>query len=218
MNRFNDRERGASLVEMAIVVPLLLLLLFGIIEFGVMFRHRLTVANATQAAGRVGSALGTDENTDYEILNALSQGLDTLASGVDSVKYVAIFEADGNGNPIGGCSLPGGGGRCNVYAYQKDFWTSPPCDWNPCPFEPATGAGTLGGGWGDDFGAGSPPERDTELPGLGVLGVRVYYAYDWITGGLLPLPGRACSSPPNACFSDVALFQFEPEQFGVAAP
>jgi hypothetical protein len=219
VGRATDRERGAALVEFAIIAPLLLLLLFGIIEFGFLFRHRLTVANATQTSGRVGAALGTNEQADYEILQALAQGLSTLTnSGTDNIKYVAIFEADANGDPVGACAFPGGGTSCNVYAYQKDFWTSPPCDWNPCPFEPATGAGTLGGGWGDDFGGGSPPERDTELPGLGVLGVRVYYSYQWITGGFLPVPTRDCASPPSGCFSDIALFQLEPEQFGLAGP
>ncbi|MFK4998208.1 TadE/TadG family type IV pilus assembly protein [Bacillus sp. N9] len=39
-------ERGQSLVEFAIVVPLLLLLLFGIIDFGRIFHASLTIDHA----------------------------------------------------------------------------------------------------------------------------------------------------------------------------
>lgn len=215
--RANEKERGAALVEMAFVTPLLLMMVFGIVEFGMAFHERLTVANSTQTAARIGSALGTDEQTDYEIVQAIAQGLETLPNaGVGIVKYVAIFEADSNGNPTTTCAIPGGSSACNVYTYAPGTWTSPPCDWSPCPNIDA--GGSLGGGWGDDFGAGSPPERDTELPGLDVMGVRVYYAHTWLFGGLPALPAVDCVSGTSDCWSDVALFRFEPEQFGIATP
>jgi Flp pilus assembly protein TadG len=47
-------ERGAELIEFAIVVPLLILLLAGIFDFGMMFRTFEAVTNAAREGARVG--------------------------------------------------------------------------------------------------------------------------------------------------------------------
>ena len=49
-------ERGQSLVEFALVVPVLLLLLFGIIDFGASFlTASLTIDHAGREAARAAS-------------------------------------------------------------------------------------------------------------------------------------------------------------------
>ena len=47
------RRRGAALVEFAIVTPLLLLILFGIIEFGQIFKVRQTAQHAAREGCRI---------------------------------------------------------------------------------------------------------------------------------------------------------------------
>lgn len=58
--------RGAAVVEMAVVTPLLLTLLFGVIEFGWAFMVKETLTNATREACRVGILQGstTDDMWD----------------------------------------------------------------------------------------------------------------------------------------------------------
>jgi Flp pilus assembly protein TadG len=46
-------QRGAAAVEMALVLPLLFLLLFGIIEFGFIFNRFITVTHAAREGARV---------------------------------------------------------------------------------------------------------------------------------------------------------------------
>lgn len=46
------RERGAAAVEMAIVLPLLLLILGGIIDFGLQMRESIMVTNAANEGVR----------------------------------------------------------------------------------------------------------------------------------------------------------------------
>lgn len=48
----SDRDRGQALAEMALVVPALLLLVFGIIEFGSAWRSYQVVTNAAREGAR----------------------------------------------------------------------------------------------------------------------------------------------------------------------
>jgi Flp pilus assembly protein TadG len=50
-NRIRN-EDGQSMVEFAIVLPLLALLLFGIIQFGIVFRNYLAVTDAVRVGAR----------------------------------------------------------------------------------------------------------------------------------------------------------------------
>jgi hypothetical protein len=54
LGRSGSDERGAGLVEFAIVVSLLLLIVFGIIEFGLAFNDYLNVRNGSREAARLG--------------------------------------------------------------------------------------------------------------------------------------------------------------------
>jgi Flp pilus assembly protein TadG len=48
------REAGTSIVEMAIVLPLLLLLVFAIGDFGIAYTRWVSLTNATREGARVG--------------------------------------------------------------------------------------------------------------------------------------------------------------------
>lgn len=55
----SDSERGAAAVEFAILLPLLLLLVLGTIEFGRAYNAQLTLTNAAREGVRV-MAIGND--------------------------------------------------------------------------------------------------------------------------------------------------------------
>lgn len=52
-----SRPRGQALVEFALIVPVLLAMLLGIIEFGWLIKNNLTIANAARDGARA-AALG----------------------------------------------------------------------------------------------------------------------------------------------------------------
>lgn len=54
-----DREHGAAAVEMALVLPVLLIVMFGIIEFGFVFNAQISLTQAVREGVRVG-AIGDD--------------------------------------------------------------------------------------------------------------------------------------------------------------
>jgi Flp pilus assembly protein TadG len=48
-------ERGQTMVELALVLPLLVVLVFGICQFGIAFNNYLTLTDAARAASRKGA-------------------------------------------------------------------------------------------------------------------------------------------------------------------
>ena len=56
IKRFQLRnERGQTLTEFAIVLPILALLLFGVIQFGIAFNNYITLTDAVRAGARKGA-------------------------------------------------------------------------------------------------------------------------------------------------------------------
>ncbi len=186
-------ERGAALVEMAFVLPVLILLIFGSLEFGLLFKERLTIASAASSAGRTGATMGTRPEADFRILQALEAG---LYDQVDAAVLISvdIFKAD----EITGAKTA----FVNTYTYDP---TDPTCKWIPCP-DPANPSF---GGYGAPSGWGDPALRDTELDpgggGLDVLGVEVTYHHTPITN-ILPSLDRD--------YAERALVRLEPDVFG----
>ena len=52
ISRAVRREDGQTLVEFALVLPILALLLFGVIQFGIVFNNYLTLTDAVRAGAR----------------------------------------------------------------------------------------------------------------------------------------------------------------------
>lgn len=48
-----DTERGAAIVEMALILPLLVVLVFGIVEFGRAYNTQVTLTHSAREAVRV---------------------------------------------------------------------------------------------------------------------------------------------------------------------
>jgi Flp pilus assembly protein TadG len=115
-------ERGSALVEFALIAPIVFLILFGIIEFGFIFKDSLTLTYMTRAGSRTGADAGnaTNPSADYQILSAIKSASGALSS---QVQGVIIFKATGNSPTLPmGCSLASTGvvGECNVYS-AADF-------------------------------------------------------------------------------------------------
>ena len=60
-------KKGQSLVEFALVLPLILLILMGIVEFGLMFNSYLTINNASREGARLASVGGTDVEVETRV-------------------------------------------------------------------------------------------------------------------------------------------------------
>lgn len=184
-------ERGATLVEAAIVYGILFLTIFAVLEFGLAFKDWLSVSHASREGARAGATFGNDPDADMRILRDVEATLAPVA--ITDGMIVTIFKAPKKVGPStpytytpgSDCSdlSPGGilAGTC--------------CDWKPCP---------------DPFRATyDPPEwdpatRDIEAPQTDRIGVEVQFTHEWITG----LFGSTSD------FTTATDFQIEPQVFG----
>ncbi len=68
-------EAGASAVEFAIILPILVLLIFGIIEFSVALYDKAMITNASREGARAGIIYRVPSVTDGEITNVVNSYL-----------------------------------------------------------------------------------------------------------------------------------------------
>ena len=95
----NSKSRGQSVVEIAIVLPVLLVLLFGLVEVGFGLRNYLLVVNANREAGRFAArAQFTDEEIAERLLAA--GGTERVSGEVVPFLRTDFPEAAGTGEPI----------------------------------------------------------------------------------------------------------------------
>lgn len=98
-----DRERGASLVEFAFVVPLLTLFLFGIVQFGIAYDRQQSINSAARESARL-AALPTSALDGITDRGAASADL----SAVGSDPKILVYDDGAN---LHGVRCPGGAYR-----------------------------------------------------------------------------------------------------------
>ena len=62
-HRSGWRQRGAAALEFALVAPVLILMILGMIDFGMVMNAQALVANAARDGARVASLNGTEANS-----------------------------------------------------------------------------------------------------------------------------------------------------------
>ena len=149
----SDNERGASLVEFSLVLPILLLIVFGILEMGMAFRTTITVGSAAQEGARVASFKGNDTDADCVALESV---ISELGGEVDQVSSIKLYRVDTAGNPE---PL-----KTNTYTYSGVGDITDCTKWNGTVLWPSTDRNVT---------VGTTP--------LDVLGVEVSSTHTWVT-------------------------------------
>lgn len=87
-----DQDRGAEMVEFAIVLPVLLLLVLGIIEFGFLLHEQATLAGAAREGAR-DMAIHNNANQAETVTVAAAQPLvDLTTAGANVAVSPAVCE------------------------------------------------------------------------------------------------------------------------------
>lgn len=74
--KVGKEERGQAMVEFALVLPIFMLLIFGIVDFGMGFHTWITVTNSAREGARLGAVRGTQA----QIVQRVQDTSDTLDS------------------------------------------------------------------------------------------------------------------------------------------
>lgn len=142
------------MIEMALVFPILVLIVVGMLETGMAFKDYLTVSHAAREGSRVGAFVGDALDADCQILQATVAALNS--GDVGRLQRIEIYKADNNGNQIAG--------KTNTWTYQAGD-PSDCASWTESVNWPSTSRQVT---------AGSTP--------LDIIGVRVLLDRSWITG------------------------------------
>ena len=192
--RRDTTSRGQSLVEMALLLPLLMLIVLGTLEFGFVFDHHLSLEYATREGARTGSAIvngggpvgcpgtATTTEVDSSIIAAVERVLDSPDSPIDvaDVTEIRIYKADVNGNQTGSQMnrwTPGAGP--SVDGVSLSFARTGPEGWASC-------------------------SRSNILPNAESIGVSLQYTYTYQT------PLTALLGWATLTMSDRTVMQFNP--------
>lgn len=151
------RDTGASVIEMSLVLPILIVILVGILEVGGAFRDYLTTSHAVRDGVRLLSAIGDDMDADCSALLAAVETM-TVTGRFENLQRIEIYKADANGNQIGA--------QTNTYTFASG--DPEDCeDWNGYP------------------GTNYPPTSRHVLAGgttpLDIIGMRIVYDHSWLS-------------------------------------
>lgn len=179
------REKGASLVETSLVLPLLVLLALGGVEVGFLVVDYLTVSNAAREGARIGASAANyvDSDTGRDADDLIVEAVEQVACNLEfsTLESVSIFKADPDGEPIDVNNLLneyGGNVNCSTTV------TGLTCS-NGCPWEVTS--------------------RNRGLPEPDKLGVEVVLRHEPVVG-FLPFP--------TVTFRERAVMRLEPDTRG----
>lgn len=164
-------ERGQGLVELTVVLPVILLLLVSMLEFGMAFNDVLTIGYGSREGARAGSALAhggatsctpsTDPGSvDSTVIAAVQRIIKSPGSDVDlsDIQQIRIFKATSTGAESGS--------NVNVWSYAPGAGP----DVDPGPGAARLDFAETSHGWNacSRVNTGSNPDS---------LGVQIVYRY-----------------------------------------
>lgn len=144
------------------MLPILLAVIIGILELGLLFKDYLTVSYLSREAARIGALAGDDTYADC----AIALGIEDLATPRDLARLepIEIYRASPAGAVLAGpntATYDGGDPpQCSVPAHVNDTWTLVSSPWPTSDRETSVGPSI------------SPD----------IIGVRIQMQHDWITG------------------------------------
>jgi len=195
-SRFHG-DTGSVIAEAALLTPLFITLLFGVLEFGGAFRDYLTLGNGSLAGTRQAAIQGNAADADWNIVQAVKKSVSAMP--LSQINKVVIFRlrpvlsSPGPGecltsacptSPVPSTCLSaiqGVANVCNVYGPTELAVISAtvPATWNTCPGPPSqTYPASFYCPTTRNVLAPSP----TNSAGPDYVGVYVEITHPWITG------------------------------------
>lgn len=115
------RQRGAVAVEAALVTPIFMMLMFGVVEFGMLFKDWLAVTSSVRAGARLASAEPRVSTFAQDAADDIAEEGSALAKG--NIKALWVYKAGTDGTPVvSSTSLTGRGNFDDCSVCWKFRW------------------------------------------------------------------------------------------------
>jgi hypothetical protein len=106
MRQPDEEQRGQSLAELALVLPLLLMILVGMVEVGWAMRSHLTVTTASREGARFASRRVFEYEEIQEVVHVAMLALNPVFDGADANATIIITKV--HIDPEGNWAIDGG--------------------------------------------------------------------------------------------------------------
>ena len=204
-------------MEFAIILPVFLMLLLGVLEFGFAFDHHLTLEYATREGARTGAALANGGNpagcaagqspdrsfVDLEIVAAVERVLTSPGSPIamGQVGRITIYRADGSGNQIGS--------DANIWTYTPGI--GPVVGTSRLDFSPAVPGSGDTVGWRACARDNTWDRQFTPPVAPDSIGVSITYTYRPVTALSVIMGFFGGPGPASLAMSDRSVMALNPD-------
>lgn len=201
-------EDGAVMVEFALMAPFLVLLVFGIVEYGSVLRNDTTITGSVRNAARVGAQYRDGAQGDRQALTSLNSSI-TSAQRITINRVVVYRASSADGAPTTNCATsitvtptgtsPRGSltDACNIYSAAQVAAATSGGQWSTATSTCSNSPTNWDGFW-------CPANRKAALTGSDsppdYLGLYVSVTYTPISG-IVPVP---------TTYTDFAVNRIEP--------
>jgi len=201
----STHERGQSIVEFTLIVPVMVLMLLGMLEFGLAFNHHMTIEYATRESSRTGAALargGTSNCVGGEDVQDVDQQTVAAAQRVLKSPGSPIRMADITDIQLYRANASGGQAGSDVNTWNYTPGAGP--DLDPGPAVDRLDFSPVSTSW--------PVCSRSSGPNPDSIGVRIEYTYHFSTPLGLLMNYMGGSGFTQIAITDRTVMALNPEQ------
>ena len=180
------RDRGAALVEAAFVLPVFLLLIFGVVEWGLYFTGSATTTSTARVGSRFAAAsfaVAADKQSSADAVRDVVEKDISALTKQDTPIVLWIYKADGKGYPNTGGFTTDCSASCYRYTWDGSHFVTDAG--SPGWTNPSACLSVVVGGVVTD-------------PPLDVIGVYVQVKHHFVSGFLTSIVGATSTISEHA--------------------
>lgn len=118
-------DHGASLVEMALVMPILALFIFGIITFGILLSFKQTMTQSAAEGARAAAVAPRPDNLNLIVQDRAAAATAQAVSGFDEECGLGALDCEYRVADCANLAVPDADGGCIVVRLTYDYSADP---------------------------------------------------------------------------------------------
>lgn len=135
--RLTSGDRGSVVVEAALIIPVLILLIFGVVEWSFVLRDEAAVSSAARTGVRTASVPPGPASTN--ITQPTAEAIQRAGSAMpkDNLEYILVYQANTDGYPLpegnNAMTCAGAGKTCvkHTWSDSRDKFDKVEGEWDP---------------------------------------------------------------------------------------